>query len=135
MELVTRGLSFSDYLAEIGSGSIFDTSTMSDDRNFSIGPSKKTLELFTIAGVNSFNFHWFSEVLELGLIMCPYELAFEILVKHSNLDLLKTNHYLAAEKGIFILGKDPIFLAMSWLEREWLIPDPEYPWIFCRKFS
>ncbi len=133
IKLVTRGLSFSEYLVEIGSGSIFDTSTISDSRDFSRCTGQQNLELFTVSGIESLNFDWLPEVLKLGLMLCPYEVAFEILDKHTNSDLLKVNHYLAIEKGIFILGKEPIFLAESWLESKWLLPKLEDSWIFCRE--
>lgn len=132
IKLVTKGLSFCEYLTEIGSGSIFDTSTINDSRDFARCTGQQNLDLFTVSGVESLNFDWLPQVLKLGLMLCPYEVAFEILSK-ANSDLLKTNHYLAIEKGIFILGKEPIFLAESWLERQWLLPKLEDSWIFCRE--
>ncbi len=135
IKLVTKGFSFSEHLAEIGSGSIFDTSTIKDSRNFTQCAIEQNLELFAVSGIGSLNFDWLPEVLRLDLMLCPYEVAFEILDKHNNSDLLKTNHYLAIEKGIFILGKNPVFLAESWLEGQWLLPKLEESWIFCREVS
>ena len=135
IELVTYGISFSDYLAEIGSLSIFDTTTINDDRDFTVSNGKKTLELVTITGIDSLDFNWPSQLLEFGLKLCSYEVAFELLNKHTNSGLLNGDYYLATERGVFVLGKNPIFLAESWLKRGWLMPKLECRWIFCREIS
>ncbi len=135
IDLVTHGVSFSEYLAQLGSSSIFDTSTIDDSRGFIARNGKQKVELVAVTGVDLLDFNWPSQFLELGLTLCPYEVAFELLNKHANSGLLSTNYYLAIERGVFILGKNPVFLAESWLKRKWFMSKLGYPWIFCREIS
>lgn len=131
LELVKKGISFREYMINMGSGAIFNTSTCQDNNDVLGGFGKENLKLVTVSGITSFKYPFSPKFSNTGLGLCPYEVAFEILGKDNLLNSL-LDCYLVTKEGIFILSKSPIFIALSWLKSDWQKPELGKNWVFSK---